>query len=197
MKNTEKNNSNNSANNTINRAELLELAKNAFLQVEATEKNKGRKVAAILGEGWVYDESKKTAASGKQYQARTLLYNGAKVCRIDNLTGSNKGCTTNRSYNTANVNFVERITSVLQRFENVEKTEEEDISFIELANELTATAAKIEAILQAANNRAAEEARAAAKEKRLNEKATKEAAKVTDKEAALKLIAELSAKFGL
>jgi len=194
MKNNEKNSNN---NNSSNRADLINLAKNAYLQVDATCKNKGRKVAEILGEGWVYDENKKTAASGKEYQSRTLFFNGQKVCRIDDLTGSNKGGTTSRSYGVANVNFCERVVSVYDRFTHIDTNEEEAKELNGLMTDLHTCAAKIEKILQGANNRAAEAAKAAAKEKRLNEKATKEAAKVTDKEAAEKLIAELTAKFCL
>lgn len=110
----------------------------------------------------------------KPTQHYTVFYGEVRICNVEQVQGIKADGTARGCTSTVKVNFCERIAAVYNRYDKIKTTEEENKTLLSYLEELQAAAAKIEEVLNAANERAAEAAAEAAKAKR--EAAAKERA---------------------
>jgi len=194
MKQTEKNSS--KVNNNTNNNEVLS-PETIKAQLKAACQSMNAKETKEYIKGLDGYELRLTGQKPTQHY--TVFCGEVRICNVEQIQGIKADGTARGCISVAKANLTDRITTVISKFAalTTELTADERRRYDELTMNVVQYVGSMQILLNEANNRAAEAAKAAAKEKRLNEKATKEAAKVTDKEAAEKLIAELTAKFGL
>lgn len=172
MKNSEKNSSKvNTNNNEVLNVETIKAQLKAAC-INMTAKETKEYIKGLAGY-----ELRLTGQKPTQHY--TVFYGEVRVCNVEQVQGIKADGTSRGCSSTAKVNFCERIAALYNRYDKIKTTQEENKILLSYLEDLQAAAAKIEEVLNAANERAANEAKKAMQAERFNKQVEKKAEDMT------------------